>query len=109
MQTPIQTRPLITNIEVRNKFVTRYFVQMISTKNIYEVDKVQYDFFSNNSYYTAIQLPWIIVGKIDNETVGNNLILGVKDKNLNIVDYYNQTMQGLKRKLRNPLEYYVQP
>lgn len=109
MQTPIDTRPKITATEIRSTFVTRYFVQMVSTKKIYEVDKKQYQTFSSNPYYITIQLPWVIVGDLDTKTLNNTIILGVADKNVNITDYYNQKMVGLKKKLSNPLEYYVQP
>jgi len=107
MQTPIDTRPRITNEEIRNKFVTRYFVQLISTKKIYEVDKVQYDFFVNNSYYIVVELPWSIMGNINTEIINGQLQLGLIDKNYKVVEYYNTKMPGLIRKLRNPLEYFV--
>lgn len=107
MQTPIDTRPRITNTAISNQYVTRYFVQSVSNKKIYEVDQVQYNVFKTNPYYIAIQMPWIIAGDANTKTLGSQLILGAIDKNINIVKYYNETMRGLSRKLTNPLEYFV--
>lgn len=108
MQTPFDVRPQITNKNITDNSVTRYFVQSISTTRIYEVDKRQYDWFTNTPYYTTVKLPWIIVGNMETKTLNGHVILSVEEQNKNIVEYYNQKMPGLKHKLRNFTEYYVQ-
>lgn len=105
MQTPSEARPKITELDIRRGYIKRYFVQLISTKKIYEVDKTQYDFFSANPYYSVMVLSWIIAGDINTTVVDNYTKLGIIDQNNNIIEYYNKKMSGLNRKLRNPLEY----
>jgi hypothetical protein len=106
MQIPIDTRPRITKADIANQYVMRYFVQMITNKRIYEVDLAQYNFFSKMSYYTAIQMPWIISGDAYTKVVGGQVITGALDKNINIINYYDQRIKGLKQILSNPLQYF---
>ncbi len=107
MQTPIDTRPRITKEDIANQYVMRYFVQMISNKRIYEVDIAQYNIFSKMPYYIAIQMPWIISGDAYTVVANGNVITGVVDKNINIINYYDQKIKGLKQILLNPLQYFV--
>lgn len=96
MQTPLEARPKISNLDIRRGYIKRYFTQMISTKKIYEIDKTQYDAYLLNSYFVTIQLSWVI------DTTDP---IDTSEKNTNIINYYNKKMPGLSRKLRNPVEY----
>jgi len=96
MSTPLDTRPKISSLDIRRGYVKRYFAQMISTKKIYEIDKEQYDRYSSDTYYVTVQFSWII------DTTDP---IGTGEKNINIINYYNNKMPGLSRKLRNPVEY----
>jgi hypothetical protein len=107
MNTPLETRPNITEADKIRGTITRYFVQHTSTRKIYEVNRSQYNVYLKDPYYLTIELPWNITGDANSKTLNGQVILGVKDKNINIINYYNQKMQGLKRKLQDPSEYYI--
>ena len=105
MPTPYSTRPKVTQLDISNGFVTRYFVQNISTKLITEVDKKQYEAFKTNVLYGRIDFPWVIMG-LANDTLATdgNIIYGAKHKNTVTTAFYNKKMPGLTRLLSNPLE-----
>ena len=105
MPTPYSTRPKVTQRDISNGFVTRYFVQQISTKLITEVDKKQYEAFKKNVLYEYVDFPWVITG-LANDTLATdgNIIYGTKHKNTVTTAFYNKKMPGLTRLLSNPLE-----
>lgn len=107
MLVPFSNKPKITVEDVNTGFVNRYFVKQLSSKKITEIDKVQYDKFVRNPYYTAITVPWAIAG-YDKDILDNsgNLILGAANRNLQIIKYYEEKMSGLGNILKNPLEYF---
>lgn len=107
MLVPFSNKPKITVEDVSTGFVNRYFVKQLSSKKITEIDKVQYDKFVRNPYYTAITVPWAIAG-YDKDILDNsgNLILGAANRNLQIIKYYEEKMSGLGNILKNPLEYF---
>ena len=108
MSTPLDARPIITEADIRRGSVLRYFAQSVSTRKIYEIDRVQFNIFKKDPYYVTLQLPWIITGKLESTVVNNNTVLGVREQNERIVNFYNRTMPGLTRKLRDPLEYFIE-
>lgn len=104
---PISNRPKITDTELANGYVTRYFVKYISSNKIVEVDKTQYGVFKENPSFQTLELKWII-GGTDNDTYTKTgeLIEGTKSQNQSIVYVYDRKMPGLIHMLRNPLEYF---
>jgi hypothetical protein len=105
MTTPYNNRPKITQTDINNGYVTRYFVQHISTKVITEIDKKQYETFKVNVLYQNINFPWVIAG-LANDTLSSDgtVIYGTKHKNTVTTVFYNKKMPGLTRLLSNPLE-----
>lgn len=106
MTTPLASRPKISDIDVSNGYVMRYFVKFISHTKITEVDKNQYSKFLTNPFYETLELRWII-GGIDNDfTKNGQIVRGTKYKNQVTIDFYNKKMNGLNMILTNPLEYF---
>jgi len=107
MQTPLSNRPKITNKNIIDGQVIRYFTQHISTKAIIEIDSIQYEIFKNNPIFQLINFPWLISG-LANDTIAvdGKIIYGVKHRNTVSINFYNERMPGLSRLLRNPLEYF---
>jgi len=99
MTIPLEARPILTDVDIRRGSVLRYFAQSVSTRKIYEIDRNQFNIFNRDPYYVTVQLPWVIVE--------NAVTLSVSEQNTRIIDFYERTMPGLARKLRNPLEYLV--
>ncbi len=108
MSTPISNRPKITDTDLQAGYVNRYFVKNISDKRIVEIDATQHKKFVNSPYYETVVVPWVINGmEVDtNDPTTGRFVLGVPRRNLQIIDYYDSKMQGLRRVLRNPMEYF---
>ena len=107
MSIPYSNRPKITQTNLNNGYVTRYFVRNVSTKVITEVDEKQYEVFKNNTLHETIQFPWMIAGVANNQlSTDNKIIYGTKHKNTVTTNFYEDRMPGLKRVLSNPLEYF---
>jgi hypothetical protein len=107
MTTPLSNRPKITQADIDNGFVIRYFVRNLSTRAITEVDNAQYIAFQSNPLYQTLQLSWIITGRAyDTVAVDGKLIYGAEHKNLVTITFYDTKMPGLIRLLNNPLLYF---
>ena len=108
MLTPLSNRPKITADALSQGFVNRYFVRNPSSKKIVEIDAIQYVKFKNNPYFDSVVVPWVITGNdkdiVDPKT--GRLVLGVPKRNLQIINYYDSKMPGLRRLLQNPMEYF---
>lgn len=98
MLTPHNNRPKITQTDINNGYVTRYFVRNISTKVVTEIDKKQYEAYKNNSLYERLELPWIISGFANNIiSTDGQIIYGAKHKNAVTICFYERRMPGLTR------------
>lgn len=107
MSTPYNTRPKITQNDINNGYVTRYFVRHISTKVVTEVDKKQYETFRVNTLYQNISFPWVIDGFAnDILATDGKVIYGTKHKNTVTTQFYDKKLPGLARLLSNSLEYF---
>jgi hypothetical protein len=107
MTTPLSNRPKVTQDDIVNGYVTRYFVRNTSTRVVTEIDKTQYQSFRKNPLYQTLTLQWEILGYANNSTgKDGRAIYGTRHKNLVTIDFYDKQMPGLKRILRNPLEYF---
>jgi len=107
MNTPYSNKPKITQDDISNGFVKRYFVRNISTKLITEVDKNQYVSFQSNPLFELLEIPWIITGFAkDTVATDKQPIYGTEHKNTVTINFYEIRLPGLSRVLRNPLEYF---
>lgn len=108
MAEPLVSKPKITRSDVAKGYITRYFVRMVSSNKITEVDKSQYDTFKSNPFYQNLQMNWVITGNDENtKTSDGKVAYGVKHQNSVLMEYYNQEMPGISGSvLRNPLEYF---
>lgn len=107
MSTPYTNKPKVTQTDINNGYVMRYFVRNVSTKTVTEVDKKQYDVFKQNALYETLELQWNISGFANNIlSTDNKIIYGTKHKNSVTVQFYEKRLSGLNRVLSNPLEYF---
>lgn len=98
MLTPYTNRPKVTQTDILNGYVTRYFVRNVSTKLITEVDKKQYEAFKLNALYETVNFPWIITGFANNIiSTDGQIIYGAKHKNAVTICFYERRMTGLTR------------
>lgn len=107
MLTPYNNRPKITQTDINNGYVTRYFVRNVSTKVVTEIDKKQYEAYKNNALYERLELLWLISGFANDKlSTDNKIIYGTKHQNSVTVQFYEKRLPGLNRILPNPLEYF---
>jgi hypothetical protein len=107
MTTPLTNKPKITQTDINNGYVTRYFVRNVSAKVVTEVDKKQYDTFKQNTLYETVDFPWLITGLANDVlAIDGKIIYGTKHKNTVTTVFYNKKMPGLDRLLINSLEYF---
>lgn len=106
--TPAQVLPTVTQVDVKNKFIMRYFVRQVTDKNfIVEVDNIQYEEFKENPRFVTVKIKWQIVGKKQNMTLLNGIVIsGVQDTNRTVVSEADLTFGGLLRYITNYLEYW---
>ena len=105
--TPLSNRPKITDKDILAGYITRYFIKRVSTNKIIEVDKNQYDVFKNNPFYENLEMKWVIGGyDKDITSADGQMIYGAGHRNEVSLDFYEKKMSGLKRIIRNPLEYF---
>lgn len=62
MTEPLGNRPKITIDNIRQGYITRYFIRHISSRDILEIDEHQYKIFISNRSYETVTLKWFIVG-----------------------------------------------
>lgn len=105
---PSTVKPIVTLRDAENKYIIRYFVQMVTDPNfIVEVDKTQYEDLKSNPRFLTLQLKWKIVGKKESERKSSNVVIyGVGDINREAVLNADLTMKGLKRYITNYTEYW---
>jgi hypothetical protein len=105
---PVSSRPIITLQDVDNKFVERYFLQMVNDKSfIIEVNKTEFNNFKDNPRFLGVMIKWRIVGKQETITrPGNVVIYGTTDLNRNSVLQADLTMNGLRYYLKDYTQYW---
>jgi hypothetical protein len=108
MQEPLSNKPKITKTDVARGYVVRYFVRMISTGKVTEVDKIQYDNFQTIPFYQTLKLNWIIGGNDEDVVaVDGKVIYGTKNQNTILIEHYNKEMPGIDKVLRDSLEFFT--
>lgn len=100
----------ISQKNIIDGYIDRYFFQNIVSKEIIEVDKTAYDNLSQKlidpNLYVSIELRWYITGNKSDKTENGVLILGAQSKNNNEISIAAQTIPNITVYLNNPLEYY---
>lgn len=106
---PVPKLPIITQRDVENKYITRYFVRLVNDRDyVVEVDKTQYEEFKENPRFLTTQIKWKIVGKKETLKMNTGINLyGVEDQNKILVADADLTFGGLHRYITNYLGYWV--
>lgn len=94
---PEQVMPVVTQGDVINGYITRYFVRPVNDKTvIYEVDENQHERFKPNPRFVTARIKWKIIGpKESTFTKYGAKVLGVKDINIKTVSEADLTFGGL--------------
>lgn len=105
---PQQVPPVVTQKDVGNGYLTRYFVRQVNDLLfVTEVDKKQYQEFKTNPRFMVTEIKWKIVGKKETLKLDNGSnIYGVADQNKITVSEADLTFRGLRSYIRDYLEYW---
>jgi hypothetical protein len=108
---PNPTIVSITQQQINNKIVNRYFLKKVNETSIIEVDLEQYQKWINKQIdsvvYLGISIPWTIAGEIEDTNINGTMIKGVRTKNNLQIQYANSKLPGISDYLNNPLQYYL--
>jgi len=106
---PQPVKPVVTLRDADNKYIDRYFVQMVTDPNyIVEVDNIQYDTFKSNPRFNSAKVRWKIVGKKESvRRSGNTVLYGVEDINRDEILRTNLTMPGIRLYITDYTEFWV--
>ena len=92
-------------------FISRYFIKQQNDNTIIEIDKLQYDNWSNNvidrKMHQAVQIIWYIAGTISDSYDGTVFVPGVISKNQQQIAIASQTISNLSSYLTNLTEFYT--
>lgn len=105
---PTPSKVIITQQDVANKYVTRYFIRAVNDKtHIIEINKKEYTKFNINPRFICCELRWKIVGKKNTLTVSSGAMLyGVEDTNRITVSDVDLTFGGLRNYISDYLEHW---
>ena len=108
---PNPTLVSITQQQINNKMVDRYFLKKVNETSIIEVDAEQYQKWISKQIdsvvYLGISIPWTIAGEIEDTIINGTMIKGVRTKNILQIQYANSKIPGISDYLTNPLQYYL--
>jgi hypothetical protein len=108
---PNPTLVSITQQQINNKMVDRYFLKKVNETSIIEVDIAQYQKWISKQIdsvvYLGISIPWTIAGEIEDTIINGTMIKGVRTKNNLQIQYANSKIPGISEYLNNPLQYYL--
>ncbi len=107
--------PLITDKDVTNGSITRYFTRSANNftpAEIVEISKTVYDGLKTNNFYTVTSLKWLIRGPVDTTTgltEDNQPIIlqyGVIDANQKSITIADKYLPGLALVVTNYVRFY---
>lgn len=89
--------PEITESDILNGYITRYFVQKSNDfqSPIIEINKKSFSRFTNNAFFIAVDLNWKIVGSISE----------IREANTKSIQFASKTLPSIYLYLPNPLQY----
>lgn len=107
--TPTPYKPIVTQQDAEQGFLTRYFVRLVTDKeSIMEVNLNEYSRLRENPRFVTAQVRWKIVGvKETTITTAGAKNLGVKDYNILETSKADLTFGGLQRYIRNYLDFWL--
>ena len=92
-------------------YVNRYFIKKVNDGVITEISKLTYDDYNGSkidkNLYTAIQVKWVISGKLETTQTDGITTISVPDQNRKILISAERQMSGISVKLNNLIEYYT--
>jgi hypothetical protein len=102
---------MVTNSDIANGYITRYFIKKVNESKIIEINESQYNLWNSSTIdrnlYDAIKLIWFITGDKTDKKIGTAVKKGVVTKNLSQIQYGKRKIPNLESILTDPLQYYT--
>jgi len=103
--------PRITNKDIQQGYINRYFFKKYDSDKIIETDKTNYDMIISESadkkLYKYITFKWYITGEKQDTNEYGIRRMGVITKNSKAISAANKSLPGILNLLTNPLQYYM--
>ena len=100
----------ITQTNINNGYVDRYFVQNIVTNNIIEINTDQQQKLNENKFdpnlYISTSIRWYITGNLETIIKNGVTLKSVTDKNLDQINIAARTIPTISTYLTNLSEYF---
>lgn len=101
----------ISNENIKQGYVTRYFLCKRTDRSILEIDSIQYNFWKNDQLdkkiFNAVELNWYITGPIQDAIDKTVLVPGVITKNTESRRIASNTIPELIEKLSDLTQFYT--
>jgi len=107
-QTPTQYFPVITQDNLRDGYLYRYFSKIANQNSVVEINKYDYDQLKDNPRFVTAKIKWKIVGPIETtKTFSGAINYGVRELNRRAIEREDLTFGGLKGYIRDYIQYWV--
>jgi len=101
----------ISNNDIKQGYVTRYFLCKRNDRSIIEIDAIQYNFWKNDQIdkkiFIGVELKWYITGPLQDTINKAVSVPGVITKNTESRRIASNTIAELIKKLSNLTEFYT--
>jgi len=101
----------VNKTDIRNGYITRYFIKRVNDENIIEINQLQYTAWTQDviekKMHIAIQLIWYISGEIEDTFDGIVKKSGVVTNNQKQVTYASKTLPGISNILTDFTQFYT--
>lgn len=84
-----------TDLDYRNGYFTRYFVQDKRNNALIEVNYVNYKYYSKKRYTRYVEVKWLLTTPVENINKGLYIYFGSEAKNKEAIKEAEKTINGL--------------
>jgi hypothetical protein len=108
LQSPTQYFPVITQDNLRDGNLSRYFARIVNQNDVVEINKYDYEQLKDNPRLVVAKIKWKIVGPIETtKTFSGAINYGVRELNRRTIEREDLTFGGLKGYIRDYIQYWV--
>ena len=108
LQSPTQYFPVITQDNLRDGYLYRYFSKIANQNSVVEINKYDYEQLKDNPRFATAKIKWKIVGPIEtSKTFSGAINYGVRELNRRAIERVDLTFGGLRGYIRDYIQYWV--
>jgi hypothetical protein len=108
IQSPTQYFPIITQDNLRDGYLYRYFAKVVNQNDIVEINEYDYEQIKDNPRFVIAKIKWKIIGVIETtKTFSGATSYGVRELNTRAIEKADLTFGGLRGYIRDYIQYWV--